>query len=120
MCRPVRACARPPRRLKNSDKVPAFVDRTFHPTVRNPPELAAASQPAVVAGQQRYKYFRRPLLSVPENAIVKEAIQYAPPPPPLPPPIPVSKTVGTQSDYRESEAQTTPWEPGFVFPEQVS
>ncbi len=27
-----------------------------------------------------------------------------------------SKTVGTQSDYRENEAQTVPWEPGYVIP----
>ncbi len=29
---------------------------------------------------------------------------------------PRSKTIGTQSDYRENEVQTAPWEPGFVLP----
>lgn len=31
-----------------------------------------------------------------------------------------SRTVATQSDYRESEAQTTPWDVDFVIPEQPS
>lgn len=29
-----------------------------------------------------------------------------------------SKTVATQSDYRESEAQTTPWDVDYVLPDQ--
>jgi hypothetical protein len=38
------------------------------------------------------------------------------PPPPLPPPViePPTKDMGTQSDYRESEAQTLPWTPDLV------
>eukprot|EP00983_Pelagomonas_calceolata_P024015 755819-Pelagomonas_calceolata.AAC.4 len=50
----------------------------------------------------------------------KEATVLPPPAPPLPPPEPKAKTVGTQSDYRESEAQTTPWEPMAVMPEVLS
>lgn len=107
-------------RLKNSDRVPAFVDRTFQPSFPNPSELAAASRPEVVAGTDRYKYFRRPLLSMPTHSMYKEATVLPPPAPPLPPPEPKAKTVGTQSDYRESEAQTTPWEPMAVMPEVLS
>ena len=33
---------------------------------------------------------------------------------------PRSRTLGTQSDYRESEAQTVPYEPDFVLPERPS
>ena len=33
---------------------------------------------------------------------------------------PVSRTIGTQSDYRESEAQTTPWDVQYVVPDQPS
>ena len=33
---------------------------------------------------------------------------------------PRSRTLGTQSDYRESEAQTVPYEPDFVVPERPS
>jgi hypothetical protein len=33
---------------------------------------------------------------------------------------PASRTVGTQSDYRDSEAQTGPWAPGYVLPAAVS
>jgi hypothetical protein len=78
------------------------------------------SQPTVVAGQQRFKYFRRPLLAAPQAAIIKAA---PPPPvitPPVVPPEPKTKTIGTQSDYRESEAQTTPWEPEVSLPDQPS
>ena len=107
-------------RLKNSDKVPAFVDRTFHPDVRDHADMTAASRPEVVAGTDRYKYFRRPLLSMPVHSTFKEAPVVPPPPAPLPPPIPKAKTVGTQSDYRESEAQTTPWEPQAAIPEELT
>lgn len=107
-------------RLKNSDRVPVFVDRTFHPDVRNPAELSAVSRPEVVAGTERYKFFRRPLLSMPTHSLFKEERVLPPPPPPLPPPIPKARTVGTQSDYRESEAQTTPWQPDVVIPEVLT
>eukprot|EP00195_Chlamydomonas_chlamydogama_P000588 CAMPEP_0202922768 /NCGR_PEP_ID=MMETSP1392-20130828/78098_1 /ASSEMBLY_ACC=CAM_ASM_000868 /TAXON_ID=225041 /ORGANISM="Chlamydomonas chlamydogama, Strain SAG 11-48b" /LENGTH=1175 /DNA_ID=CAMNT_0049616413 /DNA_START=82 /DNA_END=3609 /DNA_ORIENTATION=- len=104
-------------KLKNSDKVPAFVDRSFRETFRNPLDLTARSQPTVVTGQQRYKYFRRPLLAAPDPVIIKQA--NAAPIAAAPPPIeePRSKTIGTQSDYRESEAQTLPWDPKYVLPE---
>lgn len=81
----------------------------------NPSELQARSQAVVVTGQQRYKYFRRPMLAAPEPIIKQAAL----PPPPPPVPIieePKTKTIGTQSDYRENEAQTTPWDPDFRLP----
>lgn len=33
---------------------------------------------------------------------------------------PKSRTVGTQSDYRDSEAQTGPWTPGYILPAAVT
>ena len=33
---------------------------------------------------------------------------------------PVSKTVATQSDYRESDSQTTPWDVEYVIPDQAT
>jgi hypothetical protein len=104
-------------RFKNTDKVPAFVDRAFHETFVSVAELTIKSRADQINGPHRYKYFRRPMLSAPEAAII---IKQAPPLPiPPPPPVfeePKSKTVGTQSDYRENEAQTTPWEPECVLP----
>lgn len=107
-------------RVKNTDKVPAFVDRNFQPEFKNQMELTLNSQPTMVAGQQRFKYFRRPLLAAPEPALIKHAPVPMPVPVPPPPPEPKSKTVGTQSDYRESEAQTMPWEPPVRLPAEVT
>ena len=104
-------------RFKNSDKVPAFVDRTFQQTQPSSFELQTRSQPGQITGTNRYKYFRRPLLAAPDAVIIKQTPQQ--PLPPLPPPVeePKSKTVATQSDYRENEVQTTPWDPDYVLPE---
>ena len=59
------------------------------------------------------------MLSAPD-VIIKQA----PPLPVLPPPPlveePRSKTIGTQSDYRENEAQTTPWDPEAAVPADPS
>ncbi|GIL83565.1 hypothetical protein Vretifemale_12354, partial [Volvox reticuliferus] len=116
-------------RLKNGDRLPAFIDRNFHQPSHDPADLQQRSDAMAVNGNQRPKYFRRPLLAAAEIH-VKQA-----PLPPLPQyqdlnatapaamaggggPEPRSKTIGTQSDYRENEAQTAPWEPGYVLPEQ--
>jgi Cilia- and flagella-associated protein 91 len=32
-------------------------------------------------------------------------------------PLEANRTVGTQSDFRESEAQTVPWSPEYTLPE---
>ncbi|KAG2496803.1 hypothetical protein HYH03_005210 [Edaphochlamys debaryana] len=115
-------------RLKNGDKVPAFVDRNFRPADHNSAELQQRSAAAAVSGHHRPKYFRRPMLAGAEIHI-KQATTL----PPLGPQSqdlnataparlstsqlePRSKTIGTQSDYRENEAQTAPWEPGYVLP----
>ena len=74
------------------------------------------SQPDQINGSHRYKYFRRPMLSVPDSVIIKQQppLPVAPPPPIME--EPKSKTIGTQSDFRENEAQTTPWDPEAVVP----
>ena len=108
------------RRFKNSDKVPAFVDRAFQPASSAPLDLTMKSQPDQINGSHRYKYFRRPMLSGPDTVLIKQQ-----PPLPVAPPLPVieeprSKTIGTQSDFRENEAQTTPWDPEAVVAESPS
>jgi hypothetical protein len=99
-------------RLKNSDKVPSFVDRAYHPPAQTSSlALATVSSPIMVAGTHRFQYFRRPLLAAGSTSmLIKAAVVDSVPPPPPPAPEPQSKTVGTQSDFRESEAQTTAWD----------
>ncbi len=74
-------------RLKNSDKVPGFVDRSFRPEVKDVANQTLRSQPTAVAGRDRYMYFRRPLLAAPQ-VIIKQApvVPVPPPPPPIPEP----------------------------------
>ena len=65
----------------------------------------------IISGQNRYKYFRRPIIPF-MNAQPPEVL-FAPVEPeapsalelPQPEPEPATKTVETQSDFRESETQ---------------
>ncbi|KAJ3276014.1 Cilia- and flagella-associated protein 91 [Terramyces sp. JEL0728] len=76
-------------------------------------------EPTNVAGQNRFKYFRRPVM--PYLPIFGGQIIYskqktvAHAGPSLPEPIQKSKTVGTQTKYRESQAQTDPYSPDYIF-----
>lgn len=69
-----------------------------------------------IGGRLRYKYFRRPMVpylqSVPPDVLLARETDVAAAPPPVP--EPASKTVATQSDYRESEAQTDPYTPDYT------
>lgn len=81
-----------------------------------------------VSGANRFKYFKTPsvptLRTVPPDVLLSidhapsKQIQHTVGP------EPVAKTVGTQSDFRESEAQTDPFTPDYIQPdpnrEQVS
>uniref|UniRef100_A0A383WAB7 Cilia- and flagella-associated protein 91 n=1 Tax=Tetradesmus obliquus TaxID=3088 RepID=A0A383WAB7_TETOB len=105
-------------RLAANDKVPAFVDRSFHPLQRQPGQLRQQSLAQQVNGRQQYKYFRRPQL--PPGARLSAPLhltqQQQPVPEPPAQPEPAIKDAYTQSDYRESEAQTLPWSPDWVLP----
>eukprot|EP00955_Chlamydomonas_euryale_P042224 352239-Chlamydomonas_euryale.AAC.1 len=105
------------RRFKNTDKLPVFVDRAFSAPNRSPADLAARSASAQVEGTHRFKHVQQPVLAAgPAGAVLRLAA--VPPPPPVPAlvPEPRTKTLGTQSDYRENEAQTTPWDPPAAAP----
>mmetsp|Transcript_38530 Transcript_38530/g.46566 ORF Transcript_38530/g.46566 Transcript_38530/m.46566 type:complete len:908 (-) Transcript_38530:403-3126(-) len=107
-------------RFKANDKLPNFVSRDFLYDQHFPPDAYRHHQADVgqVSGENRYKYFRRPML--PPGPVATLA-PVEPPPPPveeLPPGTKV--TMGTQSDYRESEAQTLPYAPDYVLPDQPS
>lgn len=74
-----------------------------------------------VTGKNRYKYFERPFLpfseQMPLNVVLASTkIQpYTFPPTSAKyPPITSKYTVGTQTDYRDSEAQTDPYSPEYV------
>ncbi|XP_024433803.2 cilia- and flagella-associated protein 91 isoform X1 [Desmodus rotundus] len=74
-----------------------------------------------VTGKNRYKYFERPFLpfsqQMPLNVVLASTkIQpYTFPPTSTKyPPITSKCTVGTQTDYRDSEAQTDPYSPEYV------
>ncbi|KAG1677423.1 hypothetical protein FOA52_001878 [Chlamydomonas sp. UWO 241] len=105
-------------RFKNSDKVPGFVDRAFAAAVSDPAERAVRSTAAMVEGTHRYKHARRPMLAGP--ILIRQARAAAAPAPAPAMPEPFSKAAGTQSDYRENEAQTQPWDPEAVVPQQAS
>ena len=114
-------------RYKTHDKLPSHIPRGYEQHHASKAEITAASLPAVVSGAQRYLYSRRPLLvpglyhpdiyslhmlpaAIEPESAADEVIEQEP----------VSRTVATQSDYRESAAQTTPWDVDYVIPDQPS
>ncbi|KAF6260038.1 solute carrier, TRAMD3 or PAT1-domain-containing protein [Scenedesmus sp. NREL 46B-D3] len=105
-------------RIAANDKVPAFIDRSFHPHQRQLGQLRQQSLAQQVNGTQQYKYFRRPQpppgarLSAPLHLTQQQQPVAEPPAAPEP----AIKDACTQSDYRESEAQTLPWSPDWVLP----
>eukprot|EP00879_Flechtneria_rotunda_P018415 GHRR01019318.1.p1 GENE.GHRR01019318.1~~GHRR01019318.1.p1 ORF type:complete len:620 (+),score=247.57 GHRR01019318.1:678-2537(+) len=105
-------------RINNNDKLPAHVDRSFHPHQRQPGQLQQQSAVAPVSGQHQYKYFRRPHLPTGANLTAPVQFAAASPAPLQKPaePEPLIKDVATQSDYRENETQTLPWSPDWVLP----
>ncbi|XP_077985576.1 cilia- and flagella-associated protein 91-like isoform X2 [Glandiceps talaboti] len=124
-------------RLESTDPVPKFVSRQWrgyseqarealirYTTFNYDPRVQVPQKHfdnAKVSGQNRYKYFRRPIipflqqvppevvlqttnvdpLAGPEEAMVR-------------PPTPLTRTVEVQTDYRDSEAQTDPYTPEYV------
>ncbi|XP_071806204.1 cilia- and flagella-associated protein 91-like isoform X2 [Asterias amurensis] len=125
-------------RLDNTDPVPRFISRqwrgystqarealirykTFNyaPDMKIPP-----TQPVqyAVGGQDRYKFFRRPIIpflqQVPPEVVLhtskldpfgqQEQVMIERSPTPL------TRTVEIQTDYRESETQTDPYTPEYV------
>ena len=76
-----------------------------------------------VSGANRYKYFRTPavptLRTVPPEVLlsVDTQVNNIAAPLALEAPEPASKTVATQSDYRDSEAQTDPFTPDYIAPD---
>jgi Cilia- and flagella-associated protein 91 len=108
-------------RLKNDDKVPHFVPREYAGAQSDPAERCRGSLRAAVTGAQRYKHSHRPFLASNAPIIIIRAPKPQPPDAdaaaaPAAPPPPASRTVGTQSAFSESEAQTDPYSPDAAPP----
>uniref|UniRef100_A0A7S3S6L9 Cilia- and flagella-associated protein 91 n=1 Tax=Emiliania huxleyi TaxID=2903 RepID=A0A7S3S6L9_EMIHU len=70
-----------------------------------------------VSGPSRHRYFKRPVLpflSEQPPEVLLAPLGAAEPPPPSP--EPAAREMATQSDYRESEAQTDPFSPEYSLP----
>ncbi|XP_071094992.1 cilia- and flagella-associated protein 91-like [Haliotis cracherodii] len=125
-------------RLDVTDPVPKFISRQWrgyadqqrealirYTTFNYDPSVQVSSKHfanAEVAGRNRYKFFKRPIIpflqQVPPEVLLATSRQD-----PLAgpdqiqmerPPTPLVKTVETQTDYRDSEAQTDPYTPEYV------
>lgn len=107
------------------NRVPVHIDRTFHPQPYITTDLTTRSKACQVTGSHRYKFFSRQIYSglatsnsleaallTGQNTNVHEFQ--------LEESAEGSRTIGIQTDYRESECQTLPWEPEYVIPEKLS
>ncbi|XP_014812595.1 PREDICTED: protein MAATS1 isoform X2 [Calidris pugnax] len=123
--------------LEGKDPVPPFINRRWSGRAQHC--LEALQQLAVaqsslqipqivyedpeVSGRNRYKYFARPL--IPHNKLLPLDVAYAMAK--TEPDVhsalrdsnvfgPKLRTLGTQTDYRDGEAQTDPYSPEYVVP----
>ncbi|XP_053561762.1 cilia- and flagella-associated protein 91 [Bombina bombina] len=118
-------------RLQLKDPVPQFIDRQWRG--RREQRLAAFQHPGIsqvslsstrqvtengdISGRDRYKFFERPLIpfvqQIPPNVLLEISridrssadVRVA---------TPGVRTVGIQTDYRDSEAQTDPYSPEYI------
>ncbi|XP_075368358.1 cilia- and flagella-associated protein 91 isoform X2 [Mycteria americana] len=122
---------------EGKDPVPLFIDRRWRGRAQQRLEALqqlAAAQPSLqipqivyedpeVSGRNRYKYFARPL--IPSNKLLPLNVAYtmAKTKPCVHSATrdskvfgPKLRTLGTQTDYRDGEAQTDPCSPEYVVP----
>jgi len=99
-------------RLKDSGEIPDTLDRNWHP-----PSAVTSSDAYDVGGKYRHRFHRRPLAAAPVAHItmyeVREERNKVHVVDEVDEP---TRTIGTQSIYRESEAQTDPYSPEHVLP----
>ncbi|XP_064185746.1 cilia- and flagella-associated protein 91-like isoform X2 [Anguilla rostrata] len=117
-------------RLDAADPVPAFIDRRWRGLAEQRKEAMrrAGFNPAAhgdpgdcdISGADRWKFFKRPLL--PFTQLVPPDVVFAVPKSPRfsmegaqeHVPVAAHRTVHTQTDYRDSEAQTDPYTPKYA------
>mmetsp|Transcript_6427 Transcript_6427/g.15588 ORF Transcript_6427/g.15588 Transcript_6427/m.15588 type:complete len:704 (+) Transcript_6427:137-2248(+) len=108
--------------VKTKEELPMHMGRGWYP-----PEMKGSTGPetTMVYGKYRHKFFMRPnkqmLSNIPhivQYALKEDTVRRAPggdqTVAAATMPEPKAKTVGTQSLYRESEAQTNPYSPEYV------
>jgi hypothetical protein len=111
--------------VTSKEALPAHVDKDWHPLADRTNKGPDADN---VSGQHRYKFFARPNKQM--LSTLPHIVQYAMKGGPragtqmgtgqMTMLEPATKTVGTQSMYRESDAQTDPYSPDYsVGPNQV-
>ncbi|EMP33647.1 AMY-1-associating protein expressed in testis 1 [Chelonia mydas] len=124
-------------RLEERNPVPPFIDRRWRGRAQQRLEVLqqlARSQPSLqipqivyedpeINGRNRYKYFERPFIPFHKPFPLNIAYAVAKTEPYVYPSItsdrsrsPTSRTLGTQTDYRDGEAQTDPYSPEYVVP----
>jgi hypothetical protein len=105
--------------VMESRALDAFYDPVFTgpSQARSGAPLSKGELAMAVTGQQRYKFFKRPVVptldAMPAEVILAPTLDADPL---LPPPNveePACKDREVQTDYRESEAQTDPYTPAF-------
>ncbi|XP_026580661.1 cilia- and flagella-associated protein 91-like, partial [Pseudonaja textilis] len=123
--------------LEEKNPVPPFIDRrwrgkaqqrfeTFQQLVVIPASLQVPRieyEDPDINGRNRWKYFERPFIPfdkpIPLNvvyAMSKSELQSHPAKSKDKPAYLISRTVETQTDYRDGEAQTDPYSPEYIVP----
>lgn len=100
-------------RISDKEDLPKHVDRNWHPAE----DTTGRPDAVEVSGKFRHKFFKRPI--VPSLSTLPHIVMYEIKDMPMRKAQkavaePKSKTVGTQSLYRESESQTDPYSPDYV------
>jgi hypothetical protein len=98
---------------------PVYTVSGFGAAAQNASGAGRVLRLGAVSGANRYKYFRTPAVTTlrtvpPEVLLSVEPVQMVAAP--VIEPEPATKTVATQSDYRESETQTDPFSPEYILP----
>ncbi|KAA0715980.1 Cilia- and flagella-associated protein 91 [Triplophysa tibetana] len=123
-------------RLESIDPVPAFIDRRWRGYAEQRRQtlqqltgvifeysnLKCIPKADDVTGVDRWKFFKRPLIpfaqQIPPDvvfALPKSNLLSSPDGDEKRPPTPFQRSVGVQTDYRESETQTDPYTPDYVL-----
>ncbi|XP_039539069.1 cilia- and flagella-associated protein 91 isoform X2 [Pimephales promelas] len=119
-------------RLESTDPVPAFIDRRWRGFAEQRRQALQRLtgvmsgvdihrlNPADVTGVDRWKFFKRPLIpfaqQIPSDVVfaLPKSDLLSDPNGDKRPPTPFHRSVGVQTDYRESETQTDPYSPDYV------
>ncbi|XP_069491954.1 cilia- and flagella-associated protein 91 [Ambystoma mexicanum] len=119
--------------LEVKNPVPQFIDRRWrgraaqskaalqHLSVAQACICPPSADGADVTGKNRYKYFERPLIPFVQQIPPHVLLEMGRTDPynclgtgEERPPTPLVRTIGMQTDYRDSEAQTDPYTPDYV------